>query len=197
MLNIVEMFWTFQGEGTHVGRRALFVRMPFCNLSCSWCDTEFNTYKKITEQELIDFASQETARFAVLTGGEPMLNKHSPKVVEILNDLGFEIATETNGTAKIIDGLDFITVSPKRQAGYAIHADAALKCHEVKVVVDEGFDFEVLRKLQNEDWTKLVRLSLSPEFGNFQPSMQMIEEFIKENPRWRVSIQSHKFMGVR
>ncbi len=197
MLRIVEMFWTFQGEGSHAGRRALFVRMPFCNLSCSWCDTSFNHYTKISEEEFLFFAQQEPTRFAVLTGGEPMLNKQSPRVVELLRGLGFEIATETNGTAAIIDGLSFVTVSPKRDAQYKIHADAALKANEIKVVVDEGFDFQVLKDIQEQDWTRNVRLSLSPEFGNFKNSIPMIEQFIKENPRWRVSLQTHKWIGVR
>lgn len=197
MLRLVEWFWTFQGEGYHWGRRALFVRVPFCNLTCSWCDTEFNKFEKITEEDFIEFAKAEPTRFAVLTGGEPMLNKQSPRIVEILKSLGFEIACESNGTAAIIDGIDFVTISPKREADYKIHADAAMKANEVKIVVDDGFDFDVCRNIQDQDWTKLVRLSLSPEFGNFNQSIKRIEDFIKENPRWRISLQTHKWIGVR
>lgn len=197
MLRIVEMMWTFQGEATHMGRRALFVRMPFCNLSCSWCDTQFNKYEKISVDDFIAFAKQEPSRFAVLTGGEPMLNKQSPRIIEILKSLGFEIACESNATAPILPGIDFVTISPKRDAEYKIHPDAALKANEVKIVVDEGFDFNVCRDIQNQEWTKLVRLTLSPEFGNFKASIVEIENFIKENPRWRISLQTHKFMGVR
>lgn len=197
MLRLVETFWTFQGEGAHAGRRAFFVRMPFCNLKCSWCDTEFNKYETFTEEEFRAQALAEPTRFAVLTGGEPMMNKQSPRVIEILKELGFEIATETNGTFPILDGIDFVTVSPKRDAAFEIHADAALKVNELKFVIDEPFDMEILKRFQEMDWTKLVRLSVSPEFGNFDASIEKMTAFIKENPRWRISLQTHKWMKVR
>ena len=76
-LNINDAFWTFQGEGANAGKRALFVRMPFCNLACTWCDTEFNSFKRWSLNEFNDLATSEPSRFAVITGGEPMLNKHT------------------------------------------------------------------------------------------------------------------------
>lgn len=197
MLRLVETFWTFQGEGTNWGRRAFFVRMPFCNLKCSWCDTEFNKYETLDEEEFRRRATEEPGRFAVLTGGEPMMNKQSPRVIEILKELGFEIAVETNGTFPILQGIDFVTVSPKRDAKFEIHPDAALRVNELKFVVDEGFDLEILKRYQDYEWTKLVRLTLSPEFGNFEASLERMTAFIKENPRWRISLQTHKWMKVR
>lgn len=197
MLKLVEVFHTFQGEGVHAGRRALFVRMPFCNLKCPWCDTEFNTFEQWEESDFINFASAEKHRFAVITGGEPAMNKQTPRVIEILKDLGFEIAIETNGTFPIPAGIDFVTVSPKRDAQYEIHSDAAFKCTELKIVVDKNFDFNVLKDFQSRGWPNLIRLSLSPEFNELQENFKQIECFIKENPRWRVSLQTHKFLGIR
>lgn len=191
--NINDLFWTFQGEGLHAGRRALFVRMPFCNLSCSWCDTSFNTFKKVTDQELAAFATSEKAKFAVITGGEPTMNKHTPGVIALLKQFGFEIAIETNGNFAIPDGIDFVTVSPKRDANYNVNIDAFTKASEFKYVVDEGFDFSLLSR---HDVTDGRRYSLSPEFGNFQKSLARIYEFIKENPRWRISLQTHKWMQI-
>lgn len=196
-LKLVEWFWTFQGEGAHAGRRAFFVRVPFCNLACSWCDTEFNKFVTVSETDFLKDALAEPTRFAVLTGGEPTMNKQSPRIVELLRHNGFEIAIESNGTFPIPFTADFVTLSPKRDADYEIHADAAMKANELKFVVDDGFDFAVIKKYEKMPWTKLVRKSLSPEFNNFKENVSRIEAFIKENPQWRISLQTHKWIGVR
>lgn len=206
-LRINDLFWTFQGEGLHAGRRALFVRMPYCNLACSWCDTEFNSFKEISISDLGLVAMQESAHFAVITGGEPMLNKDTPRVVKILQACGFEIACETNGTAPIVDGIDFVTVSPKRfTAGrrtpgssskmepYMICSDAEEKADEFKYVVDWKFDFAVLDR---HDTTDGRRYSLSPEFNGLQENLARIFDYVARNPRWRISLQTHKWMGVK
>lgn len=195
-LKINDLFWTFQGEGAHWGRRALFVRMPFCNLHCPWCDTEFNSHKPFTEDEFLKFADREKARFAVITGGEPMMNKDTPRVVSLLKSKQFELACETNGTFPIVDGIDFVTCSPKRDADFQIHELVKPKVSELKYVVDHDFDLNVLRDIQKEEFTRLCRLSLSPEFNNFKASLDTITEFIKENPRWRISLQTHKWMQI-
>lgn len=190
---INDLFWTHQGEGLHAGRRALFVRMPYCNLKCSWCDTSFNSYKKWEMNLFVDFCMQEKARFAVITGGEPTMNKTTPDVVRVLKSLGFEIAVESNGTFPIPKGIDFVTISPKRDAKYEIHKDALMKANEFKYVVDQGFDFKLLDRHDTKDGR---RYSLSPEFGNFKESLLKIQDYIKEHPTWRISLQTHKWMGI-
>ncbi len=198
ILNLVDVFWTFQGEGKYSGTRALFVRMPYCNLACPWCDTEFNKFNKWSHQVFTAFATKEKSRFAVITGGEPMMNKHTPEVVDILKANGFYIACETNGHFPIVDGIDFVTCSPKRGEGkivepYFIHRDAYPKISEFKYVVDAGFDFKILDRHDLKDGR---RYSLSPEFNNMEKSLARIFEYIKENPRWRISLQTHKWMKV-
>lgn len=196
MLKINDLFWTVQGEGTNWGRRALFVRMPFCNLACSWCDTSFNSFKKISEQEFTDFALQEPGRFAVITGGEPMMNLQTPRVTEILRSLGFEVACESNGTFPIVPFVDFVTVSPKSDSDYYIHPDALYRINDLKLIVDEGFDFEVAKRIEKDLEHTTAKLWLSPEFGTFKHSIEKILEFIKENPRWRINLQTHKWMQI-
>lgn len=148
-LQINDLFWTLQGEGVWTGRRALFVRLPFCNYNCPWCDTEYDSYKKITEEDFLKFAKEEPARFAVITGGEPMAHKDLPRIVMLLKNFGFEIACETNGSLPIPAEIDFPTVSPKRYTQkkypeFFIHADALQKAKELKYVVDDEFDFKIL-----------------------------------------------------
>ncbi len=168
--------------------------MPYCNLACSWCDTSFGTYSRWTPEDFDAFVTKEPARFAVLTGGEPLMHKHSPMVVARLKALGFEIAVETNGTFPPIDGLDFITCSPKRDAGYEIDETLYPCVSEFKYVVDEGFDFSLL-ELHRDD-PEHVRLSLSPEFGDFEKNVSKIIGYIEQYPRWRLSLQTHKWAGI-
>jgi len=196
LIKLVEYFHTFQGEGMNWGRRAFFVRIPFCNLSCSWCDTEFNKFERVEAEEFIKAAESEPCRFAVITGGEPAMSKETPKIIKILKDLKFEIAIESNGTFPIPDGIDFVTLSPKAQADFEMHPQAIRVANEIKVVVDEGFDTSILNSIEKLS-DEYVRLSLSPEWGNKDASLKIIEEFIKENPKWRISLQTHKIMGVR
>lgn len=205
-LKINDLWFTLQGEGLHAGRRALFVRMPYCNLACTWCDTSFNSYKEWSVPDFKNFADCEPNRFAVITGGEPMMNKQTPVVVRILKELGFEIACETNGMFPIVDGIDFVTVSPKRfsetkiqqstglnHSQYYIHPNALHLASEFKYVVDSEFDFETLDRHNTKDGR---RYSLSPEWNDFKNNTTKIVDYITENPDWRLSLQTHKFLGL-
>lgn len=193
MIHINDLFWTIQGEGANSGRRALFVRMPFCNLKCSWCDTQYNSFQEYTEKQLIDFATSESCRFAVITGGEPTMHKHTLRVIEVLKSLNFELAIESNGTFAVPREIDFVTISPKRDANYEVHPEAWNSADEFKYVIDEGFQWDILKRHKQEDG---ARLSLSPEFGRFEASIQEILNFIKTNPHWRISLQTHKWMKI-
>lgn len=194
LIFINDLFWTHQGEGKYAGTRALFVRMPKCNLSCAWCDTTFDTFEKMPTEKITEYALSESARFAVVTGGEPLMNRMTPAVVELLHGLGFYVACETNGTFAPNAEFDFITCSPKRDAQYRVHEDLYHRVSEFKYVIDEGFDWSVLERHKNDP--EHVRLSLSPEFGRFKESVAEIIEFTKNNPRWLISLQTHKWLGI-
>lgn len=198
-LQINDLFWTFQGEGYHAGRRALFVRLPFCNLSCSWCDTTFNTFEKWSEKDFVAFAHAEPGRFAVVTGGEPMMNKNAPRVVALLRSLGFTVAVESNGTFPLNAPYDFITVSPKKFSEeknlepYFIHPELFHLVDEFKYVVDKDFDFSILDRHVGIK----PRYSLSPEFNDFKKNLDRISKYIAIHPHWRVSLQTHKWMEIK
>lgn len=196
-LHINNLFWTFQGEGYHAGKRSLFVRMPFCNLTCPWCDTEFNSFEEKDIEDLRAFAKSESARHAVITGGEPMMHKHTPIVADVLKELGFTVATETNGMFPIVQpGIDWVTCSPK---GYGknpfyVHPQVWQHVNEWKYVVEDGFDFSLLDR--HEPLLSGAHYYLSPEFGNFKASLARIFEYVKKNPAWRISLQTHKWMEI-
>jgi organic radical activating enzyme len=155
---------------------------------------------KSTDEEFVEAARREKARFAVLTGGEPLMNKQLPRVVELLRKEGFKIAAESNGTFPPPVPLDWLTISPKRftkdkkMDPYWVHPDAFDRCQEFKYVVDSEFDFSVLDRHRGRG---LARLSLSPEFNDFRGNVAKIIEYVKENPEWAISLQTHKFLGVQ
>ena len=191
---INSVFHTIQGEGANSGRAALFVRMPYCNLACSWCDTTFNTYETWTKDAFKQFALTGKERLAVVTGGEPLMHKHTQRVIDWLKELGYEVAIETNGTQPPLVGVDFYTCSPKSGAEYDVHPTLWAFVNEFKYVIDKDFDWEILERHRDEQ--EGVILSLSPEFNEFQTRVDEIVTYIKNNPRWRLSLQTHKFIGV-
>ncbi len=197
--HINDLFWTVQGEGSQAGRRALFVRLPYCNYDCPWCDTEYNSYRIWTKTEFQDFAKQEKTRFAVITGGEPMAHKHLLPILQILKEMGFEVACETNGSLPVPREIDFVTTSPKaytkgKNEPYYVHPSLWEQTSEWKYVVDEPFDFAVLERHRNKSGQAIH--SLSPEYGKMKDQVPRILEYIKENPQWKLSLQTHKWINI-
>ena len=123
-----------------------------------------------------------------------MMNKHVPAIIKILKTLGYEIACETNGTFPVFDGIDFPTVSPKYGANWDIHPNAFTNAKEFKYVVDDQFRFATLDKHNVNDGR---RYSLSPEFGDLPKQLERIMNYIKENPKWLLNLQSHKFVSIK
>ncbi len=206
-LQINDLFWTVQGEGRWSGHRALFVRMPYCNYDCPWCDTEYQSYNDVTEADLSAFCQQEPARFAVITGGEPTLHKDTPRVIEILKKYNFYIACETNGSAPIPEGIDFPTVSPKKFTKnkfpeFYVHESVFEKAKEWKYVVDQDFDFSILDRHSipstavHDPSLQPVVHSLSPEFSQFTENTKKIMDYISLKPGWKLSLQTHKWIGI-
>lgn len=198
MFRLVEVFNTIQGEGFNCGKSALFIRMPFCNYNCSWCDTEYNKYEEFSSTDLHDFIDRQKNKFAVITGGEPLMNKQTPDIIELLKNHKFTIAIESNGSFPRLDGVDWLTVSPKKQVQkglpeYFINPSLKGKINELKYVVDDNFDFGILKRHQEDNCLKY----LSPEFGNFKTNIEKIILFVMENPEWKISLQTHKWMNVR
>ncbi|KYZ75061.1 radical SAM protein [Anaerosporomusa subterranea] len=189
---IVEVFESLQGEGTHSGIGATFVRLAGCNLRCSWCDTTHSfavdkatTY---TTGELIEAFSFKQP-LVVITGGEPTLHDLGPLVRELHNRKKY-VCIETNGTNPIpIEwGINWITVSPKPQSGYTITCPA----DELKYVVDDEFKLEFIRF----DLVKQGRVFLQIESGRLESAKKAYDMIIR-NPdlHLRLGVQLHKVVG--
>lgn len=207
---VKEIFYTLQGEGAHAGRPAVFCRFAGCNLwsgreddradaTCAFCDTDFvgtdGTFGgKYNVDELAQLItaqwpanSTNSMPYVVFTGGEPLLQLDKP-LIDALHEYEFEIAVETNGTQPAPDGIDWLCVSPKAGAPLVI-----TRGDELKVVVpQEGLnpqDFEKLR---------FKRFSVQPMDGpELKANLNIATAFCLRYPLWRLSLQTHKILGIR
>ena len=210
---VKEIFLTLQGEGRQAGRRAVFLRMSGCNLwtgreqdrasaECQFCDTDFvgmdgdngGRYRdaELLADKVVDLWSDgivgdEGRRFVVITGGEPLLQVDSA-LIDALHGRGFEIAVETNGTIAAPAGIDWICVSPK--AGTEIVQRSG---DELKLVWPQpGNDYRAM-----EGWA-FTNFLVSPMDGpDLAASTAGAIDFVLAHPRWRLSAQTHKLIGVR
>jgi len=207
---VTEIFYSLQGEGYWTGRPAAFVRLAGCNLKCSWCDTDHSKREAATEVNILHdvshFALAHTRdKLVVITGGEPTLQWLTP-LVSILQSRGWFVAIETNGTHmdQIPVGVDWVTVSPKLPTQPALWEDwkmyAHLRGNEMKVVLDceegEAFALALRRKFGNkfQHWYAQPCAGTSPLWE--RTCMERTIKFIKENPTWRLSLQTHKLANI-
>lgn len=182
MKRINEIFMSLQGEGFHTGTSAVFVRFSGCNLKCSFCDTRHETYTEMSEEEIVKIVSGYASPWVILTGGEPSLQA-TESLVDKIHALGKKVAMETNGTHEVPSNLDWVTVSPKEgKEPILTQAD------EVKVVFTERADVE--------RWHTQIEAKhyfLQPcSCKNTKEAVQ----YILEHPHWRLSLQTHKYIGI-
>lgn len=207
--SIKEMFYTLQGEGAHAGRPAVFCRFSGCNLwtgresdragaICQFCDTDFvgtdgdGGGKFATPQQLsgaIDAlwpASYTASKYVVFTGGEPLLQLDEP-LIAAMHAAGFEIAIETNGTLPVPPGVDWICVSPKVGSTLAVK-----KGSEIKVVIPQaGQD---LADYEGLDFANFFVQPMDGPLAAFNTTLAI--ETCKRNPKWKLSLQTHKLLQI-
>ena len=217
MYTVKELFPTLQGEGAHAGRAAVFCRFAGCNLwsgreedratsICKFCDTDFvgtdgsGGGKFVSATELAD-AIESTwrstlagpqQRYVVFTGGEPLLQLDEA-LIAVLHQKGFEVAIETNGTIKVPKGVDWVCVSPKAGSDLVV-----LQANELKLVIpQEGHDplEKLLARFEKMDYRNRY---LQPMDGpNLKMNTELAVSLCQKRPLWRLSLQSHKLIGIR
>ena len=206
-MRINDIFYSLQGEGHNTGRAAVFVRFAGCNLRCSFCDTEFDTYREMTDDEVVAEISRYEVRgtryedckpLIVLTGGEPTLQVDEA-FVDLLHQHGYEVAMESNGTRPAPMNIDWLTVSPKSR-GTRYEVRGTRIPDELKIVFDENTDPEIYLVPRTSH--------LVPRYFYLQPCdtgdavrnaaiVQRCVDYIKEHPVWRLSLQTHKLVGFK
>ena len=194
-MKVNEMFYSIQGEGYHTGTPALFIRLSGCNLKCPFCDTDHKGYDEMDEDEIAQFASKFEASLCVITGGEPALQL-TETLVDYLHSVGCYVAVETNGTLPLPKNVDWVTVSPKQSYVGA----------KGKVVLDHVDELKVVFDAENpiEDPTfgiKADHYYVQPcDTKDPQKNEKNIEyciNFVKQNPLWKISLQTQKILNVR
>ena len=204
-----EIFYTLQGEGANTGRPAVFCRFAGCNLwsghepdrataACRFCDTDFVGIDgpgggRFVSPEALAKAvaaawpsSEAASRFVVCTGGEPLLQLDAP-LIESLHAEGFTIAIETNGTQPGLDGIDWVCVSPKAGAELVLRQGNELKLIYPQAGIDPA-------SLQGLPFTHFF---LQPMDGPDRlRNTQLAVQYCLEHPRWRLSLQTHKLLGI-
>lgn len=195
-LPLVEDFYTIQGEGFHAGKPAYFIRLGGCDVGCRWCDAKYTWNPKVFPPVDVDVVVERAvgcaAQAIVITGGEPLLYPLEV-LTSKLREKGLEIFLETSGTHPFSGEFDWVCLSPKRQMPPL--AEAFGRAHELKVIIQTVDDFawaeENARRVG-----RYCRLYLQPEWSVFDKIMPEIVEYAKANPRWSISVQTHKFMKI-
>jgi 7-carboxy-7-deazaguanine synthase len=195
-LPVMESFYTIQGEGFHQGKAAYFIRLAGCDVGCVWCDVkeswEEDLYPARSIEQIVEEAKQYPGRLAVITGGEP--TKHNlEKLTETLHKEGFQTNIETSGSSPLSGNWDWICLSPKKFKPPL--PDILERANELKIIVFNSSDFAWAEK-----YAALVssscKLYLQPEWSKAEIVTPSIIDYIKENPRWELSLQIHKYINV-
>lgn len=195
-LPLVEDFYTLQGEGYNTGKAAYFIRLGGCDIGCNWCDAKFtwnaNMHQLVEIDEIVRRASDNNSKAVVVTGGEP-LSYNLDLLCKKLKEKNIETFIETAGNNKFSGNWDWICLSPKKENP---PTDEAYKiANELKVIVHDETDLRWAEENQNKVNTSCL-LYLQPEWSVYDKMINIIVEYIKHNPKWRISLQSHKFMNI-
>lgn len=192
----MEQFYTIQGEGTYTGTPAYFIRLGGCDVGCFWCDVkeswDKDAHPKLTISELVTSAKDAGAPIAVITGGEPCMHDLT-ELTAGLQAAGIRTHLETSGAHPLTGTFDFITLSPKKfKAALPEFYEVA---NELKVIVYNKHDLQ----WGEEHCAKLVPTAsayFQPEWDEREESVPMILNYIRANSHWKISLQTHKYIGV-
>ena len=192
----MEHFFTIQGEGKYSGKAAYFIRIAGCDVGCVWCDVKESWDKeqhiKMTTNEIIEKVTESKTNFVVITGGEPAMYDLRP-LVDKLKSLGILVAIETSGCYPLKGEVDWYCFSPKKFK--APCDEAYIKANELKVIVSHPSDLDWATKHALKVSTN-CQLYLQPEWSKADKLLPLIIDFVKSNQRWKISLQTHKFMNI-
>jgi 7-carboxy-7-deazaguanine synthase len=195
-LPIMEFFYTIQGEGFYSGRAAFFIRIAGCDVGCVWCDVKDSWDSEKHPLHTIDFLIEQVVTsgtdLVVITGGEPAMYDLTA-LTNRLKTINVEIAMETSGCYNLIGQIDWYCFSPKK---FKAPVDQAYQlASELKVVISHPSDFQ-WAETHAEKINTSCKLYLQPEWSKQERFLPEIIEYVKNNPKWRISLQTHKYMDI-
>jgi organic radical activating enzyme len=192
----MEQFYSIQGEGFYQGYAAYFIRLAGCDVGCVWCDVkeswDAGQHQEIEVQKIVASTEAAGAELAVITGGEPAMY-NLDELTESLKAKGIRTNIETSGAYPLSGTWDWVCLSPKK---FKAPVESVLQqAHELKIIVFNKSDFEWAEK-----YAALVRLNcefyLQPEWSKEKEMTPLIIEYVKRNPKWKISLQIHKYMNI-
>lgn len=195
-LPLMEAFYTIQGEGRHTGHAAYFIRLGGCDVGCVWCDVkeswEAGKWPILPIETIVADALAFPGRLVVITGGEPLLYDLGP-LTALLKAKGFSTHLETSGAHPFSGGFDWVCFSPKKFK--APHPSIYEVADELKVVVyhPSDLDFAAMHAAKVGEGCEL---RLQPEWSKTSLRLPELVDYIKSNPSWKISLQTHKFMDI-
>lgn len=195
ILPLMEEFYTIQGEGFHTGTAAYFIRLGGCDVGCHWCDVKesWEVLKHpLTSIDIIVNHASEKANLVVITGGEPLMwNLES--LTKALKEKGMLVNIETSGAYELTGSFDWICLSPKKTMlpTQSVYAAA----NELKAIIYNRHDF-VFAEEQAARVNDNAILFLQPEWSKSEEVLPLIIDYVKENPKWRISLQTHKYLDI-
>ena len=196
LLPVMEHFYTIQGEGYYQGHAAYFIRLGGCDVGCVWCDVkeswDADAHPKYEIEQIVQMVKADAALLAVITGGEPLMH-NLDELTRQLRAEGIQTNIETSGSSPLSGTWDWICLSPKKfKAPLPEVVEAA---NELKIIVYNKSDFAWA-----EEFAAAVspgcRLYLQPEWGRSAAMLPQIIDYIKQNPKWELSLQIHKYINV-
>ena len=195
-LPLVEDFYTIQGEGFHTGKPAYFIRLGGCDVGCAWCEAKYTwnprMYPPTPIEEIVERAVACAAQSIVITGGEPLMYPLDA-LTQMLKEKGLAIFLETSGSHPFSGTFDWVCLSPKQKAKPL--DEAYIRANELKVIIGSESDLEWAEECAKRVGESCM-LYLQPEWSVAEEIMPVLVEYAKQNPRWNISIQSHKYMRI-
>jgi 7-carboxy-7-deazaguanine synthase len=195
-LPVMEDFYTIQGEGAYQGHAAYFIRLGGCDVGCVWCDVkeswDASIHPIISVSEITQKAKASGSGLAVVTGGEPTMYDLTALTSELKN-AGLRTHIETSGVYQLTGIWDWVCFSPKKFK--APHPSVFQKADELKIVIYHKSDFGWAEELAS-DVNPACELFLQPEWSKEKEMLPLIIDYVKANPKWKVSLQIHKYMNI-
>ncbi len=196
ILPVMEMFYSIQGEGFNTGKAAFFIRIGGCDVGCHWCDVKESWDARLHPltpvHKIVEEVKKYPAKAVVITGGEPLLY-NLDFLCQKLKSLSISIFLETSGTCSLSGTFDWICVSPKSQLPPT--KEMLQLADELKIIIHEENDFNFA--ISSIPFVKdKCLLYLQPEWSRHELMLPLITDFVMQNPRWMVSLQSHKYMKI-
>ena len=195
MLPLMEEFYTIQGEGYHTGTAAYFIRIGGCDVGCHWCDVKESWNAELHPPTAVDkivFNAVKHAETIVVTGGEP-LTWDMTLLTSKLKEHNLKTHIETSGAYLLTGTWDWICLSPKKNK---LPTQAVYDCaNELKVIIYNKHDF-IFAEEQAARVNKDAILFLQPEWSKKEEMTPLIVDYVMNNPKWRISLQTHKYLNI-